>query len=149
MTELCKFYKNGNIIYKNINLIDLTITNIFEDITNSEIINSKDVYINKSTNVYYHKFQYGSSYTFLEWKKSKDGNWEWYKSDIIFGELTVLDDYLENPINNVKKDIDINKLKLELYENILSIINKYELNMKQSTHILDKLNDIEDIINLK
>ena len=44
MTELCKFYKNGNIIYKNINLIDLASTSIFIDITNSEIINSKDVY---------------------------------------------------------------------------------------------------------
>ena len=43
MSELCKFYKNGNIIYKNVNLIDLERTNIFIDITNSEIINSKDV----------------------------------------------------------------------------------------------------------
>jgi hypothetical protein len=149
MTELCKFYKNGNIIYKNVNLIDLASTSIFIDITNSEIINSKDVYINKSTNTYYHKFQYGSSYTFLEWKKSKDGDWEWHKSDIIIEELTVLDDYLDNPTDGNEKDIDINKLKSELYENILNIINKHKLNMKQSTYILNKLNDIEDIINLK
>jgi len=149
MTELCKFYKNGNIIYRNINLIDLTSTNIFIDITNSEIINSNDVYINKSTNTYYHKFQYGSSYTFLEWKKSKDSNWEWYKSSIIIGDLTSLDNYLENPINNSVKDIDIKELKNEIYENISGIINKYNLTSIQSTYILDKLTDIEDIINLK
>ena len=149
MTELCKFYKNGNIIYRNVNLIDLTSTNIFIDITNSEIINSNDVYINKSTNTYYHKFQYGSSYTFLEWKKSKDSNWEWYKSSIIIGDLTSLDNYLENPINNSVKDIDINELKNEIYENISGIINKYNLTSIQSTYILDKLTDIEDIINLK
>jgi len=149
MTELCKFYKNGNIIYRNVNLIDLTSTNIFIDITNSEIINSNDVYINKSTNTYYHKFQYGSSYTFLEWKQSKDSNWEWYKSSIIIGDLTTLRNYLENPINNSVKDIDIKELKNEIYENIYIIINKYKLNTIQSTYILDKLTDIEDIINLK
>jgi hypothetical protein len=149
MTELCKFYKNGNIIYKNVNLIDLASTSIFIDITNSEIINSKDVYINKSTNTYYHKFQYGSSYTFLEWKQSKDSNWEWYKSDIIIGDLISLDNYLENPIDNGEKDIDIKELKNEIYENLYIIINKYNLNTIQSTYILDKLTDIEDIINLK
>ena len=85
----------------------------------------------------------------MEWKQSKDSNWEWYKSDIIIGDLTSLDNYLENPIDNSVKDIDIKELKNEIYENINIIINKYKLNTIQSTYILDKLTDIEDIINLK
>ena len=113
MTELCKFYKNGNIIYKNINLIDLESTNIFIDITNSEIINSKDVYINVSTKIYYHKFQYGSSYTFLEWKMSKDGDWEWFKSDTIIGDLTKLKQYLECP-TKIEEEIDLENLKNDI-----------------------------------
>jgi len=44
MSELCKFYKNGNIIYQNVNLIDLTSSNIFIEITNSEIVNIDDIY---------------------------------------------------------------------------------------------------------
>ena len=45
-----------------------------------------------------------------------------------------------------KRDAEI---KNEIYENVLTVINKYKLNTIQSTYILDKLTEIEDIINLK
>jgi len=148
MPELCKFYKSGVIIYKNINLINLATTSIFEDITNSEIINSDDVYINKSYNRYYHKFKYGSSYTFLEWRQSKDTDWEWFRCDIDGKSLLTLDDYLNKPFDQTINEVDTEKLKKELYDNVLIVINKYNLNSDQSSYILSKINDIEDI-NLK
>ena len=151
MTELCKFFKNGDIIYKDINLISLSSTNIFADITNSEIINGKDVFINKSFDIYYHKFQYGSSYTFLEWKKSKDNDWEWFKCDINETTLLSLDSYL-NKSDKVLYDIQLNEeyneeFKQNLKYNILIFLNKYNLDETESTNILNKLNI--DNINLK
>ena len=37
------------------------------------------IYIIIIKNTYYHKYTIGQSYTFLEWKQSKDGMWDWYK----------------------------------------------------------------------
>jgi hypothetical protein len=149
MSELCKFYKNGNIIYQDVNLIDLTSSNIFLDITNSEIVNINDIYINVSTKIYYHKFQYGSSFTFLEWKMSKDGDWEWFKSDIIIGDLTKLKQYLEYPTKIEPEEIDLENLKNDIIKSLKDLSDKYQLNQKQYDYMLEKMIYINDIKNLK
>ena len=149
MSELCKFYKNGNIIYQDVNLIDLTSSNIFIDITNSEIVNIDDIYINVSTKIYYHKFQYGSSYTFLEWKMSKDGDWEWFKSDTIIGDLTKLKQYLEYPTKIEPEEIDLENLKNDIKNSLKDLSDKYQLNQKQYDYMLEKMIYINDIKNLK
>ena len=149
MSELCKFYKNGNIIYQNVNLIDLTSSNIFLDITNSEIVNINDIYINASTKIYYHKFQYGSSFTFLEWKMSKDGDWEWFKSDTIIGDLTKLKQYLEYPTKIEPEEIDLENLKNDIKKSLKDLSDKYQLNQKQYDYMLEKMIYINDIKNLK
>lgn len=122
MSEFVYFYKNGDIYYKNKNLIDNTQSSIFLNTIDSETINSNDVYYNNKKDKYYHKYTLGQSYTFLEWKLGKDSIWDWYKCEYDTNDLINIKD---NSI--IKKSIDYDILRKEIRDSITNIIDKYEL----------------------
>ena len=121
MSDFVYFYKNGNIINKNINLINGETISIFNDMQNVETINSKDIYYDKNLQKYYHKYTMGKSHTFLEWKKCKDNTWEWFKCIYNLNDLVSLDG--TNIINN--KELYEKKIKSEIDESIRIILSKY------------------------
>lgn len=137
MSEFVYFYKNGDIHYKNKNLIDNTQSSIFLNTIDCETINSNDVYYNSKINKYYHKYILGQSYTFLEWKLGKDGMWDWYKCNYNLSDLI-------NIKNNsfIEKNIDYDKLREEIRNSISEITSKYDL----SDNILEKIFETIDNI---
>jgi len=137
MSEFVYFYKNGNIYYKNKNVIDNTQSSIFLNTIDSETINSDDVYYNTKKNIYYHKYTLGQSYTFLEWKLGKDGTWDWYKCEYDINDLI-------NIKNNsfIEKSIDYDMLRKEIRDNITNIIGKYDLNDIEIQKIFKNIENI-------
>ena len=137
MSEFVYFYKNGNIYYKNKNLIDNTQSSIFLNTIDSETINSNDVYYNNKNDKYYHKYTLGQSYTFLEWKLGKDGMWDWYKCEY---DISNLINIKNNTI--IEKNIDYDILRKEIRDSITNIISKYELNDSEIQKIFKNIENI-------
>lgn len=137
MSDFVYFYKNGNIIYKNKNLIDNTESSIFLNTIDIETINSKDIYYNIKTNTYYHKYILGQSYTFLEWKLGKDNIWDWYKCEYDISDLKRLND---NHIIQYNTDYDI--LRKEITDSITTIIGKYNLSDIEIQKIFKNIENI-------
>ena len=137
MSEFVYFYKNGDIYYKNINLIDGTQSNIFLNTIDSETINSNDIYYNSKINTYYHKYTLGQSYTFLEWKQSKDNTWDWYKC--IYDEYELIN-IKDNSV--IEKHTDYDALRKEIHDSITNIINKYDLNDSEIQKIFKNIENI-------
>ena len=137
MSEFVYFYKNGDIYYKNKNLIDNTQSSIFLNTSDSETINSNDIYYNSKKNTYYHKYTLGQNYTFLEWKQSKDNTWDWYKC--IYNEYELIN-IKDNSV--IKKHTDYDKLRKEIHDSITNIINKYDLSDGEIQKIYKNIENI-------
>lgn len=137
MSEFVYFYKNGDIYYKNKNLIDNTQSSIFLNTIDSETINSNDVYYNSKINKYYHKYTLGQSYTFLEWKQSKDGMWDWYKCEYNTNDLINIKD---NSV--IEKSINYDMLRKEIRDSITNITGKYDLSDSEIQKIFKTIENI-------
>ena len=137
MSEFVYFYKNGDIYYKNKNLIDNTQSSIFLNTIDSETINSNDVYYNSKINKYYHKYTLGQSYTFLEWKQSKDGIWDWYKCEYNINDLINIKD---NSV--IEKHMDYDILRKEIRDSITNIMGKYDLSDSEIQKIFKTIENI-------
>lgn len=137
MSEFVYFYKNGDIYYKNKNLIDGTESGIFLNTIDSETINSNDVYYNNKKNIYYHKYTLGQTYTFLEWKQSKDKTWEWYKCEYDKNDLKNIND---NSV--IEKSINYDILRKEIRDSITNIISKYKLSDSEIQKIFKNIENI-------
>jgi len=137
MSEFVYFYKNGDIYYKNKNLIDNTQSSIFLNTIDSETINSNDVYYNSKINKYYHKYTLGQSYTFLEWKQSKDDMWDWYKCDYNLNDLINIKD---NSV--IEKSINYDMLRKEIRDSITNITGKYDLSDSEIQKIFKNIENI-------
>tara|TARA_B100000424_G_C22908518_1_gene483291 strand:+ start:436 stop:852 length:417 start_codon:yes stop_codon:yes gene_type:complete len=137
MSDFVYFYKNGDIYYKNINLINGKESSIFLNTIDSETINSNDVYYNNKKDRYYHKYTLGQSYTFLEWKSGKDGIWDWYKCEYDMNDLINIKD---NSI--IEKSINYDILRKEIRDSITKIINKYDLSDSEIQKIFKNIENI-------
>lgn len=137
MSEFVYFYKNGDIYYKNKNLINGTQSSIFLNTSDSETINSNDIYYNNKKNTYYHKYTLGQNYTFLEWKQSKDNTWDWYKC--IYNEYELIN-IKDNSV--IEKHTDYDKLRKEIHDSIINIINKYDLSDGEIQKIFKNIENI-------
>ena len=138
MSEFCNFYKDGKIVYNNINLVTGETVGPFSDTSNSEVINHNDVYLHNKTQKFYHKFSFGNKFSYLEWKIAKDSNWEWFKSDINVDDLKCINTYnmSSSPVkdtDNVKKI----KMKTEIMTTSFAIMRKYDLSMSDTKIITD------------
>ena len=139
MSNFVYFYKNGNIIYNNTNLINGKDIGIFNDIQNVETINSNDIYYNKKYDKYYHKYILGQSHTFLEWKMSKDNIWEWHKSDYDINDLISLNKIKTDTII----DTNIDKIKKSINISVQNILLEYQYDDEKIAEILENINNIK------
>lgn len=137
MSDFVYFYKNGDIYYKNKNLIDGKQSIIFLNTIDSETITSNDVYYNTKIDTYYHKYTLGQSYTFLEWKLGKDSIWDWYKCEYDINDLINIKD---NSI--IEKHTDYDMLRKEIRDTIANIIDKYELSDSELEKIFKNIDNI-------
>ena len=137
MSDFVYFYKNGDIYYKNKNLIDGKQSIIFLNTIDSETITSNDVYYNTKIDTYYHKYTLGQSYTFLEWKLGKDSIWDWYKCEYDSKDLINIKD---NSI--IEKHTDYDMLRKEIRDTIANIIDKYELSDSELEKIFKNIDNI-------
>ena len=115
------------------------------DISSSfcEVIDHKDIYVDIKTNTFYHKTQLLDGTTILEWKKTRNGDWDWFVCDVTNIELS--------PIANVTykrnvNEIDHKKLKIksEIMTESYSIMKKYNLSDNETQRITKMIVDMID-----
>tara|TARA_B100000427_G_C15321781_1_gene512872 strand:- start:187 stop:657 length:471 start_codon:yes stop_codon:yes gene_type:complete len=134
--NMCIFYTDsGKVIHKDINLR----TNNYEPYnlfsTNGELIDYKYIYINNRTisNIKFYKMHHyyiGNKYTskLLEWKQTKQNDWDWYITDVNKNDLLTVDEYLqliEEDIQDPKDKLLLairKSLKNSIYESNIDII---------------------------
>lgn len=145
MSQFCNFCKNGDIIYNQINMVTGEINNIFLDISSAfcEVINHKDIFVNKETNTFYHKFSFGSNFSYLQWKKTKTGDWEWFRCDVNITTLIPIFE-LENKeeiklIQKNEVNMDKIRIKSEIMAESYSIMRKYNLSGEDSKNLTDMI----------
>tara|TARA_B100000902_G_C26850798_1_gene688117 strand:+ start:145 stop:585 length:441 start_codon:yes stop_codon:yes gene_type:complete len=144
MGDFCYFFReSGYVVYNNIVLNSKD--NIeYHNKINSEMISAKDIYENGGK--FYYKSYYLSDDTnsqnvrFLEWRMTRNGDWDWFVTNIIPSSINSITKYtnIKLHIEDYKKDIsnyiskisdryNIDKGKINiLTDEIKSIIDKFE-----------------------
>ena len=144
MGDFCYFFRDsGYIVYNNIVLNSVKKLEYHNKI-NSEMISAKDIYENGGR--FYYKSYYLSDDTntqnvrFLEWRMTRNGDWDWFVTDIIPSSIHSITKYtnIQLHIEDYKKDIsnyiskisdryNIDKGKINiLTDEIKSVIDKFE-----------------------
>ena len=144
MGDFCYFFReSGYVVYNNIVLNSKD--NIeYHNKINSEMISAKDIYENGGK--FYYKSYYLSDDTnsqnvrFLEWRMTRNGDWDWFVTNIIPSSINSITKYtnIKLHIEDYKKDIsnyiskisdryNIDKGKINiLTDEIKSVIDKFE-----------------------
>ena len=146
MTNFCNFFKNGDIIYNQKNMITGKMSAQFLDISSSfcEVIDHKDIFVDVKTNIFYHKTQLLEGTTILEWKKTRNGDWDWFVCDIANIELTPITNvtYQEKKVNVLEqKNL---KIKSEIMTESYSIMKKYNISDNDTERITKMIVDMID-----
>ena len=146
MTQFCNFFKNGDIIYNQRNMITGKTSAQFLDITSTfcGVIDHKDIYVDVKTNTFYHKTQLLDGTTILEWKKTRNGDWDWFVCDVTNIELSPIANvtYKEKKANGVEhKNL---KIKSEIMTESYSIMKKYNLSDNETERITKMIVDMID-----
>ena len=130
MTDFCYFYRyTGNVIYKDTDLS--TNINVYHDKVQSEMISARDIYISSSKNIY-HKTNSimleSESVRFLEWKLTKNGEWDWFLVNGVPSNIKSIVDKSSNiiDIDGIKKDL-------------VKVLNRYDIN-----NLTDDINNLID-----
>lgn len=154
----CSFSRNdGKVLYKNINLKTNESEYQTYDLTNHELIDHSEIYINKEKEIYHKSYNISledADCRYLIWKQTPNKDWDWYSTNnILDKDLICIKDLFNN--NNSNDDIDTKikylTMKTEIMTNTFVISKKYGLTneeMVNITNIIEKT--VEDfIINLK
>ena len=126
---------NGKAFYNGIDIFSKENADEYLIFSNdSEVVKDDLLYINKTGNVIYKKYYFYDNlsdvrtFNYLIWKKTKDGDWDWYKSEEGNMELINIKDYIKkhkNIINNINIDELVTKIDITLTEyNISNDKNK-------------------------
>ena len=146
MTQFCNFFKNGDIIYNQKNMVTGKMSAQFLDISSSfcEVIDHKDIFVDMKTNIFYHKTQLLDGTTVLEWKKTRNGDWDWFVCDITNIELSPIAKvtYQEKKVNVLEqKNL---KIKSEIMTESYSIMKKYNISDNDTERITKMIVDMID-----
>ena len=146
MTQFCNFFKNGDIIYNQKNMVTGKMRAQFLDISSSfcEVIDHKDIFVDMKTNIFYHKTQLLDGTTVLEWKETRNGDWDWFVCDITNIELSPIAKvtYREKKVNKIEqKNL---KIKSEIMTESYSIMKKYNLSDNETERITKMIIDMID-----
>ena len=149
--SFCYFYKeSGKIIYNDINLINNTKEYDVVNRMNSEVINDLEIYTDGSK--YYHKSrgfdqEITDQYIYLEWKQTRKGDWDWFKTEInpmcikcLKGNI--IDNKLHLDIEQAKK-LKNKQFRDEILEQINLISSKYT-NETNKIVLVSKISNILD-----
>jgi len=118
----------------------------FLDISSSfcEVIDHKDIFVDMKTNIFYHKTQLLDGTTVLEWKETRNGDWDWFVCDITNIELSPIAKvtYQEKKVNKTEqKNL---KIKSEIMTESYSIMKKYNLSDDETERITKMIVDMID-----
>jgi len=146
MTQFCNFFKNGDIIYNQKNMVTGKMSTQFLDISSTfcEVIDHKDIYVDVKTNTFYHKTQLLDGTTILEWKETRNGDWDWFVCDVTNIELSSIAKvtYQEKKVNVLEqKNL---KIKSEIMTESYSIMKKYNLSDNETERITKMIVDMID-----
>ena len=144
MGDFCYFFRDsGYVVYNNI-VLNLEHNIEYHNKINSEMISAKDIYENGGR--FYYKSYYLNDDTnsqnvrFLEWRITRNGDWDWFITGIIPSSIHSITKYtnIKLHIEEYKKDIsnyiskisdryNIDKSKVNiLTDEIKSVIDKFE-----------------------
>ena len=149
--KFCYFYKDtGKIIYNDINLINNTRDYDLVNRMNSEVINDLEIFTDGFK--YYHKSmafdqEIMDKYIFLEWKQTRKGDWDWFKTDINPSYMKCLKENIQNnkiivDLENTKK-LRNEQFRLEVLEQ-LNIISSKCTNQTNQIVLESKISNILD-----
>ena len=118
----------------------------FLDISSSfcEVIDHKDIFVDMKTNIFYHKTQLLDGTTVLEWKETRNGDWDWFVCDITNIELSPIAKvtYREKKVNKIEqKNL---KIKSEIMTESYSIMKKYNISDNDTERITKMIVDMID-----
>ena len=151
MDSFCYFYKDtGKIIYNDINLISNTKEYDVVNRMNSEVISDLEIYTDGTK--YYHKSrgfnqEITDKYIFLEWKKTRKGDWDWFRTEINPSYMRCLKENIKNSkihidIENAKK-LKNKQFRDEILEQINTVSSKYT-NKTNKIVLASKISNILD-----
>ena len=144
MGDFCYFFRDsGYVVYNNI-VLNSEHNIEYHNKINSEMISAKDIYENGGR--FYYKSYYLNDDTnsqnvrFLEWRITRNGDWDWFVTGIIPSSIYSITKYtnIKLHIEEYKKDIsnyiskisdryNIDKSKVNiLTDEIQSVIDKFE-----------------------
>ena len=149
--SFCYFYKDsGKIIYNDINLINNTRDYDLVNRMNSEVINDLEIFTDGFK--YYHKSrafdqEITDKYIFLEWKQTRKGDWDWFKTELNASYMRCLKENIKNSkihidIENAKK-LKNKLFRDEILEQINTISSKYT-NKTNKIVLASKISNILD-----
>jgi len=149
--KFCYFYKDtGKIIYNDINLINNTRDYDLVDRMNSEVINDLEIFTDGFK--YYHKSrafdqEITEKYIFLEWKQTRKGDWDWFKTELSPLYMKCLKENIQSnklciDFENAKK-LRNEQFRLEVLEQINMISSKYT-NQTNQIVLASKISNILD-----
>lgn len=143
--DFCSFSRsNGNVVYKNINIITGEEDTPIQNLNNGELINHSEIYISKDKKVYHKSFNLSldnSDSRYLVWQKTKGDDWDWYTSNIIVSDLVCIKDLYNEKLNSqdtIDTKIKYLTMKTEIMTNTYIVSKKHGLNT-EDTLILTKL----------
>ena len=154
MTNFCNFFKDGKVIYNNINIINNEKVDMV--IGDREVINHKDIFMNKYTKQIYHKSYSFDNERYLEWKKTRKNDWDWFLCEVDFINMNdtvpIYKLYKsdnnksdnDNPDNNNFEKNNILKIKTEIMTNSYAIMKKYDLNTEDTKILTSMIMDAID-----
>ena len=144
MEDFCYFFRDSGYVVYNNNVLNLESKLEYHNKINSEMISAKDIYEN-SGRFYYKSYYLSDSMNnqnvrFLEWKMTRNGEWDWFVTDIIpisthsitkYTNIQLhIEDYkkdISNYINKISDRYNIDKGKINiLTDEIKSVIDKFE-----------------------
>ena len=140
MGDFCYFYRDtGYIVYNDVVLNSEK--EIVHNKLNSEMISAKDVFEN-SGRFYYKSYNLNDdisnkSTRFLEWKMTRNGDWDWFITDIIPSSFYPITKYTN--INIHKNDY-----KLNISNYIQKISTRYNIDKNKVNSLTDEINTIID-----
>jgi len=151
IAKFCYFYKDtGKIIYNDINLINNTRDYDLVNRMNSEVINDLEIFTDGFK--YYHKSrafdqEITEKYIFLEWKQTRKGDWDWFKTELNASYMRCLKENIQSnklciDFENAKK-LRTEQFRLEVLEQINIISSKYT-NQTNQIVLADKISNILD-----
>lgn len=136
MEDFCYFYRNTGYIVYNDKVLNSQ-NEIIHNKINSEMISAKDIY--ESNERFYHKSYNlnGNNTRFLEWKQTRNKDWDWFITDIVPSSFYPITKYTNIMIHLQDYKTDISKY-------IQKVSTRYNIDNSKIKNLIDEINIVID-----